>query len=178
MKDRAAVKAIEHGARVVQIKLFWGRVEWHADNQTITGNSLDGTPFTLNNVKSTALLKWLQGTPTMLAFPRMDSCDRVLLTSGKIVEDDGETTEPLIIPPESVPHPGAILQDYLEAHSLSQDALAFRTGLPPRTIREICEGTTAITRDIAEAFAHEFGRPSAYWLKLQEQYDNAKQAPR
>ncbi len=42
--------------------------------------------------------------------------------------------------PDAIPHPGEMVQEYLELNGWSQRDLARRTDLAPKTISEICNG--------------------------------------
>jgi addiction module HigA family antidote len=73
--------------------------------------------------------------------------------------------------PTTVPHPGEAVQEYLDFYGWSQQDLARRTGLTPKTISEICSGKGPITPPTALAFEKAFQRPASLWLNLQRQYD-------
>lgn len=75
--------------------------------------------------------------------------------------------------PTSVPHPGAMVAEYLEFNSWSQRDLARRTGLTPKTISEICNEKAPITPVTALALEKVFQRPAHLWLNLQRQFDEA-----
>ena len=45
-----------------------------------------------------------------------------------------------LLEPTTSPHPGELVTEYLEFFGWSHSDLAHRTGLTPKTIREICEG--------------------------------------
>jgi addiction module HigA family antidote len=73
-----------------------------------------------------------------------------------------------------VSHPGDTVLEYLEFHGWSQRDLARRTGLPPKTINEICDGKAPITPPTALAFEKVFQRPAHLWLNLQLSFDEAQ----
>jgi HTH-type transcriptional regulator / antitoxin HigA len=68
-------------------------------------------------------------------------------------------------------HPGESVLEHLEAQNWSQNELARRTGLTPKTISEICNGKTPISTATALAFEKVLQRPAHFWLNLQRQYD-------
>ena len=69
-------------------------------------------------------------------------------------------------------HPGEILlEEFLNPMSISQNALARATGVPPRRINEIVLGKRAITADTALRLAAFFGTSEGFWLGLQGDYD-------
>lgn len=75
--------------------------------------------------------------------------------------------------PQSVPHPGEIVEEYLEHFGWSQRDLARRTALTPKTISEILNGKAPISPTTALAFEKVLQRPAHFWLNLQRQYDEA-----
>lgn len=75
--------------------------------------------------------------------------------------------------PNTVPHPGETVHEYLDFHGWSQRDLARRTGLTPKTISGICNGKAPITPTTALAFEKTFQRPARLWLNLQRQFDEA-----
>src|SRR5437868_5330218 len=69
-------------------------------------------------------------------------------------------------------HPGEILlEEFLNPMSISQNALARATGVPPRRINEIVLGKRAITADTALRLAAFFGTSEGFWLGLQADFD-------
>ena len=76
--------------------------------------------------------------------------------------------------PNTVPHPGEMVSEYLDFHGWSQRDLARRTGLTPKTISEICNGKAPITPSTAFVFEKAFQRPAHLWLNLQLHFDEAK----
>jgi len=73
---------------------------------------------------------------------------------------------------QTVPYPGENVQEYLEFFGWSQNELARRTGLTPKTISEICNGKSPITPPTALAFERVLQRPAHFWLALQRQFDD------
>src|SRR3954469_10586812 len=74
----------------------------------------------------------------------------------------------------TVAHPGETVGEYLEFYGWSQQDLARRTGLTPKTISEICNGKAPITTTTAMALEKVFQRPANFWLSLQRDYDEAE----
>lgn len=72
------------------------------------------------------------------------------------------------------PHPGEMLQDYLEDRAWTQRELARRTGITPKTISEICSGKASISANTALAFEKTLQRPAHFWLNLQRQHDESE----
>jgi antitoxin HigA-1 len=69
-------------------------------------------------------------------------------------------------------HPGKILlRDFLEAKSISQNALARDIGVPPRRINEIVLGKRGISADTAIRLAKHFGNSEKFWMQLQVEFD-------
>lgn len=73
------------------------------------------------------------------------------------------------IPDYLVP-PGEILQEYLEAYSMTQTELADRTGLTKKTINEIIKGKSPITSETALKLERSLGRPAHFWNNLERQF--------
>lgn len=80
----------------------------------------------------------------------------------------------LHLEPSAVPHPGVMVEEYLELNEWSQRDLARRTDLTPKTISEICNGKAPITPPTALAFEKVFRRPAHLWLNFQRRYDEAQ----
>lgn len=76
--------------------------------------------------------------------------------------------------PETVPHPGETVVDYLEFNGWSQRDLARRTGITPKTISEICNAKASITPLTALALEKVLQRPAHFWLNLQRRCDEAE----
>lgn len=69
-------------------------------------------------------------------------------------------------------HPGKVLlRDFLEAKSISQNALARDIGVPPRRINEIVLGKRGISADTAIRLARHFGNSEQFWMQLQVDFD-------
>jgi HTH-type transcriptional regulator / antitoxin HigA len=76
--------------------------------------------------------------------------------------------------PDTVPHPGEFLVEYLESSGWSQREVARRTGITPKTVSEICNGKAPITPQTSLALERLFQRPAHFWLNLQRQFDEAE----
>ncbi len=69
-------------------------------------------------------------------------------------------------------HPGEILaEEFLKPLKLTQYRLAKSTGVPPRRINEIVQGTRGITADTALRLARFFGTTAQFWMNLQTHHD-------
>lgn len=73
------------------------------------------------------------------------------------------------IPDYLVP-PGEVLEEYLEAYSMTQTELAARTGLTKKTINEIIKGKSPITSETALRLERSLGRPAHFWNNLEGQF--------
>jgi HTH-type transcriptional regulator / antitoxin HigA len=76
--------------------------------------------------------------------------------------------------PDTIPHPGEFLLEYLESKGWTQREVAKRTGITPKTISEICNGKAPITPPTSLALERLFQRPAHFWLNLQRQFDEAE----
>ncbi|HZU91097.1 MAG TPA: HigA family addiction module antitoxin [Stellaceae bacterium] len=74
----------------------------------------------------------------------------------------------------SVPHPGEILKDELEARGLSAHALTIALRLPASRISQILRGQRAITPETALRLARYFGGSAVLWLRFRMAYDLAR----
>ena len=72
--------------------------------------------------------------------------------------------------PDCLVSPGEILEEYLEAHSMTQTELADRTGLTKKTINEIIKGKSPITSETALKLERSLGRPAHFWNNLERQF--------
>lgn len=68
-------------------------------------------------------------------------------------------------------HPGATLQDDLEALEMSPAEFARLLNVPTSRIEEILEGQRAISADTALRLGHFFGTSAEFWLNLQTNYE-------
>ncbi|MBF0552167.1 MAG: HigA family addiction module antidote protein [Deltaproteobacteria bacterium] len=76
--------------------------------------------------------------------------------------------------PDDLVTPGEVLEDYLEAYSMTQAELATRTGLTKKTINEIIRGKSPITPETALKLERTLGRPAHFWNNLERQYQEDK----
>jgi len=68
-------------------------------------------------------------------------------------------------------HPGEILlKEVLLPLSVSQNALACATGVPPKLINDIVLGKRGVTADTALRLAVAFATSEGFWLGLQADY--------
>lgn len=74
-----------------------------------------------------------------------------------------------------IQHPGKVLlQQYLQAQKISQNALARAIKVPPRRINEIIHGKRSITADTAVRLAIYFSGSASYWMQLQAEFEIEK----
>ncbi len=72
--------------------------------------------------------------------------------------------------PDYLVTPGEVLEEYLDAHGMSQAELAARTGMAKKTINEIIKGKASITPDTALKLERALGRPAHFWNNLERQF--------
>lgn len=77
-------------------------------------------------------------------------------------------------------HPGAYLRELMQAHGVTQAALAAAMGIPPQVISEIWNAKKSITPRVALLLERELGVGAEGWLFLQLRFDldRARQAAR
>ena len=80
-----------------------------------------------------------------------------------------DTTLNQYVPDYLVP-PGEVLEEYLEAYSMTQAELSARTGLTKKTINEIIKGKSPITSETALRLERSLGRPAHFWNNLEGQF--------
>ncbi len=69
-------------------------------------------------------------------------------------------------------HPGEILlEEFMRPLGLSQNALARRLGVDPRSVNQIVNGKRAITATMALRPARCFRMTPGFWMNLQTRYD-------
>jgi addiction module HigA family antidote len=76
--------------------------------------------------------------------------------------------------PQSVPHPGVILEEKLQEMAMSIKEFALRTDKPEKTIIAVINGTSAITPEMALKFENATRIPASFWLRHQQHYDEYK----
>ncbi len=72
--------------------------------------------------------------------------------------------------PDYLVPPGEVLEEYLEAYSMTQTELSARTGLTKKTINEIIKGKSPITSETALKLERSLGRPAHFWNNLERQF--------
>ncbi len=75
--------------------------------------------------------------------------------------------------PQTVSHPGEMVNEYLESYEWSQQDLARRSGLTAKTVSEICNCKAPISPVSALALENVFSRPAHFWLNLQRLHDES-----
>ena len=75
--------------------------------------------------------------------------------------------------PQTVTHPGVTLKEKLEELGMSQKEFAVRTTKPEQTIVKVINGESSLTPDMAVQFESVLGIPANFWLKRQQNYDEA-----
>jgi HTH-type transcriptional regulator/antitoxin HigA len=73
--------------------------------------------------------------------------------------------------PQSVPHPGATLDEKLEEMGMGPKEFALRTGKPEKTITAILKGDSSITPDMAVQFESVTKIPAHFWMNHQRNFD-------
>jgi len=69
-------------------------------------------------------------------------------------------------------HPGEILlEEFMKPLELSQNELARRLGVDPRTVNQIVNGKRAITAIMALRLARYFRMTPGFWMNLQARFD-------
>ena len=69
------------------------------------------------------------------------------------------------------PHPGELLQEWLEGLNLTLTDFAKHIGVSRVTLSRIANGKASITADMALRFSAALGDRPAIWMALQTQYD-------
>lgn len=76
--------------------------------------------------------------------------------------------------PQSVFHPGVILDEKLQEMGMSIKEFALRTLKPEKTIIAVLKGTSAITQEMAIKFENVTKIPANFWMRYQQRYDEFK----
>jgi addiction module HigA family antidote len=76
--------------------------------------------------------------------------------------------------PQTISHPGAILEEKLQEMKMSIKEFALRTGKPEQTIIAVIKGNSAITQGMAIKFENVTKIPAAFWMRHQQCYDEFK----
>jgi len=82
--------------------------------------------------------------------------------------------EAMLYNPDYIVPPGEVLEDYLEAHSMSQAELADRLGVHKKTVNEIARAKAPITTEMTLKLEKVFQRPAYFWANLEAQYREGK----
>lgn len=77
-------------------------------------------------------------------------------------------------PPELVP-PGETLEEWLQQADMTQAEFAKRTSLTPKHINHVVKGGATISPEVALAFERVTAIPAPYWLRLEANFQTAKQ---
>jgi len=68
-------------------------------------------------------------------------------------------------------HPGEILQEMLDEHSLSQTRLAKHLKMDVSKINEICKGRRGVSADMAVLLAKALRVSAGTWMNLQKNWE-------
>ena len=69
-------------------------------------------------------------------------------------------------------HPGETLREVMEDRNMSQQELAYRTGVTPKHISTVLNGEKNITSSFAKKLEYAFNIDAEFWMNLQADYDN------
>ena len=75
--------------------------------------------------------------------------------------------------PQSVTHPGQVLQEKLQEMKMGPKEFSVRTNKPEKTIIAIFNGQSSITAEMAVLFEKVTKIPAHYWLNHQRAYDES-----
>jgi HTH-type transcriptional regulator/antitoxin HigA len=73
--------------------------------------------------------------------------------------------------PQSVPHPGATLEEKLLEMRMGPKEFAIRAGKPEKTVTAILNGSSSITPEMSVRFENVTNIPAHYWMNHQRGYD-------
>lgn len=73
--------------------------------------------------------------------------------------------------PQSVLHPGIVLEEKLQEMGMSIKEFALRSNKPQKTIIAVIKGSSAITQEMAIKFENVTQIPANFWLRYQQRYD-------
>lgn len=68
-------------------------------------------------------------------------------------------------------HPGYYLKEIVEESGLTQEDFAKRLGTTPKNLSVLIRGEQGLSIDIATKLSRMLGSTVAYWLNLQQTYD-------
>ena len=69
-------------------------------------------------------------------------------------------------------HPGETLKEVMEDRNMSQQELAYRTGVTPKHISTVLNGEKNITSSVEKKLKYAFNIDAELWMNLQADYDN------
>lgn len=69
-------------------------------------------------------------------------------------------------------HPGETLREVMEDRNMSQQKLAYRTGVTPKHISTVLNGEKNISSAFAKKLEYAFNIDAEFWMNLQADYDN------
>lgn len=72
--------------------------------------------------------------------------------------------------PDTTPHPGEHLKDYLDSHGMSQPEFCRRAGVSENHVSRIINGEARITADMAVTIERVLGGGAAMWVNLDTAY--------
>ena len=76
--------------------------------------------------------------------------------------------------PQTISHPGTILQEKLQEMGMSIKEFALRSDKPEKTIIAIIKEESAITHEMAIKFENVTQIPANFWMRHQQRYDELK----
>lgn len=68
-------------------------------------------------------------------------------------------------------HPGELLKDELDALGMTAHGFAAHIRVPPNAVTAILNENRGITAEMACRLGHAFGTGAAYWMRLQDIYE-------
>ena len=68
-------------------------------------------------------------------------------------------------------HPGYYIKEIIQAKSISQEAFAENLDVKPNELKKIISGEQRITAETEEKLSRLIGTSTAYWMNLQNRYD-------
>ena len=71
-------------------------------------------------------------------------------------------------------HPGYYLKEIIDESGLTQEDFARRLGTTPKNLSILVRGEQSLSIDIATKLSRMLGTTIAYWLNLQQAYDEKK----
>jgi addiction module HigA family antidote len=74
--------------------------------------------------------------------------------------------------PELLTHPGEIIQEHMEAKSLTVVEVSRRASIAPSALERILEGMRSIMPREAYGLARALGKTPDFWKNLQQNYDD------